>query len=189
MVAAPTTWRETRFPRGAHGPGQPACMRVVGASCRGGACWRGRPSQCPEAGGLPPGGGGRPPLTRPRGRDGGQTGAGWRWGPLHHHRRILGAPSPCLCSHLAGPEKLGISRSISSRPPRRSSPQCRRVPPTPRAQGQPGGLFITSLDSGRFHRLAFCLKLLRTGVDKVAFRSLLSMLWGQTLLFWEIMPH
>lgn len=100
------------------------------------------------------------------------------------------APSQCLCSHLAGPEKLGISRCVSSGPPRRSSPQCRGVRPAPRAQGQPEGLFITSLDSGRlgcFHRLAFCLKLLRTGVDKIVFRSLLSALWGQTLLFWKIM--
>lgn len=167
-------------------------MRVVGASRQGGACWRGRPSLCPEAGRLPPGGeGGQPPPARPRGHAGGQRGAGWRWGtppspwphPGQHHLSVC-APTwlvqrswefqDVLALGLPG----GAAHSVGG-----------SVPP-PRAQGQPGGLFITSLDSGRlgcFHRLAFCLKLLRTGVDKIVFRSLLSALWGQTLLFWKIM--
>lgn len=62
----------------------------------------------------------------------GVSGARAGGGSPRRHRRVLGgAMSWCLCSHSARPEKLGISRSISSGPPRRSSPQCRRVPSAP----------------------------------------------------------
>lgn len=53
-------------------------------------------------------------------------------------RHVLGgAISWCLCSHLAGPEKLGISRSVSSGTPRRSSPQCRGSLPPHRSPAKP----------------------------------------------------
>lgn len=46
---------------------------------------------------------------------------GCRRGGSHVRHHILAAPCQCLCSQLE-PEKLGISRSISSGTPRRSSP-------------------------------------------------------------------
>lgn len=92
-------------------------MRQVGSTLAGspGPCWgsagRGwRPeTTC------------RGPWVRAGGREAGLP-------PPHPGRRLS---SQCLCSHLAGPEKLGISRSISSGTPREeSSPRCRgSLPP------------------------------------------------------------
>lgn len=57
--------------------------------------------------------------------------------PRRRHHILGGAISRCLCSHLAGPEKLGISRSISSGTPRRSSPRCRGSLPPHRSPAKP----------------------------------------------------
>lgn len=53
------------------------------------------------------------------------------------HHILGGAISRCLCSHLAGPEKLGISRSISSGTPRREQPTLIRGSLPPRSPAKP----------------------------------------------------